>query len=656
MEYPTDLHYIFEKRIDVLCEELELIECAEKAETFLDSRVEAFKLSKQGEETYKTEKFLPNPKSVSNAYIFDSISETLRPITGAKLQDSEQAITLSIENKFFEKENEKFTDIITRNPSKFVSYASKETKIFDVNASILETKNLADSISVYLEKGKIKFEHKNKEMLKSFLNADAEEKKSIKDKMFRYLQAKDTTLNLDRVQISTRQEKSFEMDAVFGNIPIIDTLIECDKKNIYKVDTSNLDCPGFSFAGITKAGRPLIFKYNEMESFGYNIPLEEVDYSPESYNQIHKAMYDFYKKSFTNIKEFKRNAEMILKLSLNDKKEEIVKSILAMDIDSNAKLKRAEILYPLVKGNQKSLNIVKKHILELIKSELYEDKISEDDFIKHMKTYDLQKEQSFKILADQNPNSEYLINSLLAIDNDLTIKVFKLKEQYNNLLGQGKLHSIFHENNLFADFLRYEKQYNVLQDLGLKNYYEYNFPKDSEGGVKFMKQVNKLKDIFNKIKKDLNESIKKGALNFFERAREDYDHYAGFSEKELIKLGDNLREAIKSEALNEDKKDYRSKTGLISYAIRVKYYTYLKEAEAKKDSKTNNAETERKGRDLINYALEPQKANTAYRHWRNLNQLVHTEEDNELWKAKAGRRRQVLTEALDFYEKNLAVK
>ncbi len=263
-------------------------------------------------------------------------------------------------------------------------------------------------------------------------------------------------------------------------------------------------------------------------------------------------------------------------------------------------------------------------------------------FILNISPRDKYKE-IIKSVAEQNKNSDEIVNLLLSINESTTIETLELNKLYNKLLEEGQVNSILHKSNLYALYSDYSKQLNNLKDLGLENYYSYK-PKDWDG---FIKEARLLKTFYEKLREKLTPEYKKSVDDFFARIEDDYFDLAPINErvtKELA-IGDNWQSDI-SKVLNKAKPNYLA----IAATIRNKYAEQLRKLEKQLDVNSGNL---RQGRKLIEYVIKDNdKSNRVYSAWRNLCVLVHPETSSEhkLIKGSDNDKKSALTNALSVYK------
>lgn len=248
-----------------------------------------------------------------------------------------------------------------------------------------------------------------------------------------------------------------------------------------------------------------------------------------------------------------------------------------------------------------------------------------------------------KSVAEQNKNSNEIINLLLSINEPATIEALELNKLYNNLLEEGKIKSISHKTNLYATYSDFSKQLDKLKDLGFESYYSYS-PTNWD---KFIKEARTLKPLFERLKEKLTPEYKKFVNDFFSRIEDDYYDLAPIDEKVAKELvtSDNWQSDI-SKALNTSKPNFLA----IAATIRNKYAEQLKKIEKQLDSNSSNS---RQGRKLIEYVIrDNDKINRVYSAWRNLCVLVHPETSSEhkLIKGSENDRKTALTNAINIYD------
>jgi hypothetical protein len=247
-----------------------------------------------------------------------------------------------------------------------------------------------------------------------------------------------------------------------------------------------------------------------------------------------------------------------------------------------------------------------------------------------------------KSIAEQNKNSNEIVNILLSINETATIEALELLKLYNKLLEEGKIKSISHKTNLYAAYSDFSKQLDKLKDLGLESYYSYS-PKNWDI---FIKEARILKTMYEKLKEKLTSEYKKSLDDFFSRIEDDYYDLAPIDEKVAKELvtGDNWQKDINI-ALNTSKPNILA----IAATIRNKYAEKLRELEKQLDANAGNS---RKGRQLIEYVIrDKEKANKVYSVWKNLCVLVHPETSSEhkLIKGSEYDRKNALYNAINIY-------
>jgi len=622
LEIPDNFHFFFERRLKELIVKSPEIIKYEKAlvmreisedtglavseprivlpdnSEILTSEVSLFSLTQLGEDAFASKEIVEDPKTVSNEYLYKSITNELIKIP-ENTQDENASFVLDMCTLDQSAVEATFAKIITANPGKFISDVSDETKIFELTAAYTGTACLTDNITVSTDNGKIKFSNNNEKILKAFLNAPPQEKQQLKEKqIFNHINTPQTKVNFDRAKIAAKKQNPVKMKVVFGEAESINAIVEAERE--FPINSGDLKKlrkeHNFCFAGITASGSPLVFNYQEITEAGYTIPLEDEDNSAQNYNAIFKSAYNYI-----------RQIEFAIFAALKDQKD---------------------------------------FVFKVIKDELSKGNLNPEKVIEIMKVFDLPKENIIKILADNTPKTNDIINALLAIDESITIRIYEIKKMYNSLLKTGRLSDISHNTNIFANFVNYDKQYKKLQTMGLKNYYEYDIPKD---WAVFINEVNILRDNFAKIRDHLeDDALKKQAADFFKRIFEDYD---------ALPIDNSAIKKVLNEDLLKEITGSKYDIVMIAGAIRYKYDEYFHSMEKKMDPKSNGS---RKGRALIQYVF---KSNTklipdASKHWKNLCVLIHeaTEKNNPLWKGSDKDRQKILKEALDFYNKNLIIK
>ena len=599
LEIPDNFNFFFKERIQELINNgPPMIKSGISANSeILSCEVSSFSLTELGEKAYDSKEILEDPKTFSKEYLYESIANNLIKVPENK-QDENDAVILDMCTLDPSVTEDIFTRIIMANPKKFIGDVSGEVKIFELEAIHTGTANITDKMDVSIDNGKIKYFNNNQIIRKSFLKVPLQEKQQLKSKqIFNYLNTPQTKVNFEKARIATKQKQPVKMKIVFGEVEAIKMLVEAEY--IFPINPGDLDKlrteHNFCFAGITTSGSSLIYNYCEMDGSGYTIPLEEEDYSAQNYAVIFKAVYNYI--------------------------HQIEFAILAEPRE------------------QKS-----SFALEIIKNDLLKEKIDAIKVIDIMKEYDLPKGDIIRILADNAPKTDEIINALLAVDETATIRIYELEKMYNSRLKTGNLLDITHNTNIYASFADYDRQYIKLQKMGLKNYYEYDIPEDWDA---FMKEVYGLQGKFERIRQKLDAYTAKQATDFFERIQDDYDEFAPIDDKAVKQLlGRNLKNEIHKS---------NSDIVVIASAIRLKYDEYLHVQEKIKDPKANG---NRKGRALIKFAVHKKLEGDTYRHWRSLCTLVHkaTAENKPLWTGSEKDRKKALNEALVFFNKNFGAK
>lgn len=573
LEIPTDLHNIFEDRLNTLITEYpEMVSTQYEEGCYLDCEVTYFDLTILGEETYMSKEIIEETKSFSDEFIYVHNNNQLLNIRSANFQAENEAIVIDTrKDESDEALIEGFTKIISNQITKFIPTANSKTRIFDMRITPTNTIYLRDNIEVNFDNDKLNFTHKSPSILNAFLKQSKTEKQRIRSKMFLYLNVPHNHINMEMASIATQRSQPLKMKVIFGKEKVLHK--EINEKGIFEWNESTLvyNIPNeesFVFAGITDKGKTLVFKYSEIEEEGYLIPLVDEDYCYNNYLKVFNEVYEQYKESLSH----KETIKFILSIAPGDKFREIVKSV-----------------------------------------------------------------------AEQNKNSDEIVNLLLSINETATIEVLELNKLYNKLLEDGKIKSISHNTNLFALYYDYFKQLDKLKVIGFENYYSYS-PKDWDN---FIKEVRLLKPLFEKLREKLTQEYKRSLNDFFSRIEDDYYDLAPINEKiakELI-TGDNWQGDI-SKALNTSKPNYLA----IAATIRNKYAEHLRKLEKQLDAKSDNS---RQGRKLIEFAIrDNDKINRVYSAWRNLCVLVHPETSSEhrLIKGSENDKKTALTNAINIYD------
>ena len=648
LEIPRDLHYIFNDRLaELMRVNPVMINCAsqEPADNLLKD-VRNYSLTHVGEEAYGLKEIIEEPRSLSREYIYNPIINSFIQRDKINIADSQNTITVEMKAPHENEVKNILTREISENPKKYIKNANPKTKIFNLIAAPTARLGIQNIISVSINDGKLMFNNDNQNLLKAFLSANAEEKKSIR-KMFNYLNIPQTKVNFDKAALPiNRSQYKIKMKTAFGSIAAINAA--ADAENAFNIDQiAYKGVSDFCFAGFTDRDRPLIYKYCEITDQGFSLPLEELDYSDQNYNAVFSSVFEALKDNTAKGGNIKSLIDFAVLASPPEQKTTVVKSLLEQSKDLKNALEKAK----LILNNNAAVNIkdisntVKNTILDLIKESLSKGGIDADSVISIMKEMNLPKERAIKILAECSPRTDKTINALLAVDETATVRIYELVKLYNSLLKSGELHSITHNNNIYSAFSDYDRQIKKLKTLGFESYYKYNMPKNWD---EFMKEVYILKGLFGKIKYQLENDTVKQATDFFTRIENDYDTLAPIDEmviKKLLDSGD-LHSAIKS--AKEDDTQIA-----LAGIIRNKYEESLRALEKAKNPKATG---DRKGKDLIVFAVGQKKADEVHRHWRNLCTLVHkaTAINEPLWKGSNEDRKKALDGALAYHDQKFS--
>jgi hypothetical protein len=649
LDIPKDLHYIFKDRLKKLIPVM-----VNKSENgpFIESRVnscellssiESYSLTPMGEEAYNSKEILEESQHLSEVYIYDTLNNSLTKTKNKT--DSQNAIMVEMEPLAEDDVTDTFMRIIDKDRKKYIKDANPKTMIFDLIAAPIDKVGIPNKISVSIYGEKLKFENDNKKIQKAFLSVSTEEKNSIRNKMFNYLDIPQTKINFDRAKLAVKRSQPIKMKVAFGKKVAIDAVT--DTVSVFDIAQLGYNnASDFCFAGITDNGKLLVYHYCEITEQGYTLPLEEFDYSTQSYISAFSSVFENCK---TDI-EKDRNLEDLIKFAILasplEQKASVITSVMGQTKDLRSVFEKAKVILDIASGDKITGDKVKNIILDLIKENLSKGSIDADAVIGIMKEINLPQESTIKILAESSPKTDKTINTLLAIDEPATVRIYELVKLYNSLLRDGRLSDITHNTNIYSAFSDYDRQYKKLQTFGFENYYKYDVPKNWD---EFMKEVYILKGMFNRLKDKLEKDIIKQVLDFFTKVQDDYDALAPIiDEKAVKKLLDDgdLFQVIKAE---------KSDVHLIAFAIRHKYEEALRALEKAKDPKANG---ERKGRTLISYTVDSKNVDDINTNWRNLCTLVHktTEANSPLWKGSDEDRKKALNRALTCYHQKLASK
>ena len=652
MEIPEDLHNLFGSRLFELIQNKTILSPVEIEKKdiqlhyipyLLDHCPKDYSLTDLGLEAFKSKELIEEPKEVTKDYVYEVAYGRLTEYDKVRKQSPEDAIELDLSEVMDERSV--FSRIIGVNTLQYVPGSNEKTKIFDLEGYQIENVGCSDLIEVRVDNGKINFFHRNKKIIDAFLSNSEAEKNSIKNKMFFYPDIPNTHVNIDKARIASKRDK-YKMKAVFGNRKAIEALVESECEPFYlgeKEQTKNGGDFGFCFAGLTAEGRSMVYKYEEISECGYTIPLEEIDNSVAVYEEIFAGFKDSFKEKLWKSPE--EYTHFLLQASPHAQKSAVIKELLANDNDIEVMIEHARGIRRVVGEDQGIKFVISDFLIDRIEKELKRKNITIRKIVKIHNEFSLPKDRLIKLIAENMPHSEEVINNSLVLGENLTIQHFRLPELYNKLLEEGTLEKVSHNSNLYADFRNYDMQYKKLRDFGVIDYYHYPIKqKDWDG---FMKEVYLLKRTFDKVQVHLWEKTKKAASDFFERIDDDYYINAPIDEKsykELLTGGDRLKTI--TEIINSKKK-YDSV--VVAGAIRSLYEEYLRDAERKKDKIGSER---RGGKELIQYVFG-KDSDEVYRNWRNLCTLVHKETsgDKPLWKGSEKDRQKALMEAVSCYRK-----
>jgi hypothetical protein len=253
------------------------------------------------------------------------------------------------------------------------------------------------------------------------------------------------------------------------------------------------------------------------------------------------------------------------------------------------------------------------------------------------------KESIIREIAETCKSTNDIINTLLELDEQATVKSLELVKLYNELLDKETLSSINHKSNLYSQYADYYRQVQKLKEFGFENFYNYSIPKDWNA---FMKEVVILKKLFEKLEDKLTASYKKSATDFFTKVEDAFYDLAPIDKtagNALLK-SDNWQKDV-NVALNSKNPNFQA----IATIIRGKFAEKFRAIEKNKDGKSDDL---RKGKELITFVLDAKQVNEAYKHWKNLCILVHpeTSPDQQLTKAQDSAKKQALQNALNYYK------
>ena len=649
LEIPKEFHFIFLKKIDEFVNNKSKIIAFksnnESDEDFiiispnLNIMVSDFFLTPLGEKVLTSTQIVEEAQSFSEEYVYNSITETLSH--PKKNQNIDNAIELYLPNPDPSNINENFTDIISKNPSKFIKNISENPMIYDLAAISAGKDGFFDNINIIIDNDEIKFETNNEKIKKVFLEASPEEKQQLREKqIFNYLNIPQAKVNYEFAKIAIRR-KPIKMKVAFGDIDTIKALAE--SKLIFDINSTEMETLrleyNFCFAGINDDGKSIVYSYCEVTEEGYTIPLEEENYSPKKYYSVFNAV----------LKMCKAQAKFIILSAPKEKKLTLVKEHFASinkteDSLLYSVLKSARSIQNEIINDKEILNIVNNSILEILKEDVKNNMIDVANTIEIMKEFNLSKEKIIRIFTENAPKTDEIINSLLAVDESAVIQIYELKKLYNSLLKDEKLSEIKHNSNMYIRFADYERQFKKLQTIGFINYNNY----EVKEWDMFMKEVYLLREKLNHVKKNIeDQNLVKQANDFFERIQDDYDA--------IMPVDNNTMKNILDHDLNKEINNGKFDIVMIASAIRFKYEEYLRYLEKRIDPKTAGS---RKGRNLIRFTVMPKLVDDVYKHWKNLCTIIHkaTSQNDPLWKGNDEDRKKALISALGFYNRNFAVK
>lgn len=662
LDIPKDLHNIFIERLEELMPKFDGTPAPDMNNAYISVNIDVipvhleeiffnateisdFSLTDIGEGAYNSKEIAESPEKWSGEYVYEAATGRLNNVKGKQInkQDDKDAIVVDMRILPENEVSDKIDSIIKGDLKKYVPYSNNKTKIFNFSSTLSAPIGLRDDITVSADNGKIVFSNKNNKIFKAFKSALPEEKNKIKEKMFYYPDIPQTPVDLNKAALARKRNNPISMKIAFGNRKAIELLTESKLKYMIP-DNSDITNP-FLFAGITSDGRQLVYNYSEITAEGYLLPLEEFDYSFKRYNEAFESFYNIWK-TFKNRNNY---LNLLIMASPKEQKQEIVRKIITEEENGiYMALDNARIILNISAEDKALADTVKNCILILAEKLLtMSDELKKpiSDVINIQKEFKLPKDRIIKMIHEHAPKTDEIINSLLEIDENTTIHVYELVKLYNSLLKTGKLNTISHNNNLYANFLNYDEQYKKLKKYGFENYYKYSTPKDWDS---FMKEVYKLKAMLEKIRQKLDGDIVKQATDFFTRVEDDYNEYTPFDGKSLKGLSEisDIQTAINTKQFDAQQ---------IAFAIRSKYEDVLRTREKGKDQ---NANGDRKGIALIRFTIEPKEVDTVHKNWTNLNKLVHkaTNMEHPLWKGNDEGRKNALIAAINYYKNKLIPK
>jgi hypothetical protein len=481
-DIPHDLHYMFNDRLKeltpVMVNQTEVEQdvlyvrpCGGTRYNYEEYNllrpIECFSLTPMGEEAYNSKEILEKSQHLSEVYIYDTLNNSLTKTKNKT--DSQDAIKVEMEPLAEDDVTDTFMRIIDKDRKKYIKDANPKTRIFDLEATPIGKVGSPNNISVSIDGEKLKFENVNKKILKAFLSINEEEKKSIKNKMFNYLDIPQTKVNFDRAKLAAKRSQPIKMKIAFGYKAAIDAVADTDTANVFDFDQlAYREVTDFCFAGITDKDRPLIYKYCEITDQGYTLPLEELDYSEQNYYAVFSSVFENCKSAIEKGQNLEYLINFVILASPPKQQIAVVTSIMGQTKDLESILAKAKTILDIDGGDKITSDKVKNIVLDLIKENLSKGSIDADAVIGIMKKINLPKESTIKILAENSPKTDKTINALLAIDEPTTMRIYELVKRYNSLLKSGGLSGITHNTNLYSTFSDYDRQYNKLKTISRK--------------------------------------------------------------------------------------------------------------------------------------------------------------------------------------------
>ena len=638
---PADLAMIYEKSFkNLLNSPTKLIEFNKYGlrdyETYINNEGIYFKLTENGREALASKELPSKIEQRNFSVVYDYTRNEFIIENKLKKAELDKSIVLSNKKPMDEiMSNEYITREFNDNLYKYLN--DSRAKLYDIKYNVTSDFPVPATVKLIEENGELSFTSNNEFVLKAFINAPDNEKRTIKDKMFKYLNLQSMNNDLRKVNICT-DESRFKSG-----------FISNENCAFYLINSGFLfDDLEYNIAGLDEKNAPLMIKYNEVNINGYIIPLIEKNRKDSDYKNIYDRYYKNIMLDFvSNLKV--SNLEVLLNLTINKDKENVLKeSLKVYGGNYRSMMNILDELYEKQNTNPAFKKVIQDFVVNLLKDNISSEKIHIYNLMQIVEKYNIPEEKYFNLIKNCYEMTDDLINILLVKNEKLTMKTFNLIDFYNETLANNTISEHNHNNSLFTDFLNYNKQLQNMSSVGFNSYYDYELPKKDWSN--FITEVKRLESLHNRIKLNLTGTNRKGASDFFGSIFDIYYELSPINvstDPSFDNSGDFLNDMEK--AINAKNPQF---IGLAA-TIRHKYSQILHSLELSKDGA--NQREKRLGYQLISYVIDKKSVDEVYKNWRNLCILVHsdTEKDNDLVKGDDSQRRRALLSALNTYKSKL---